>query len=355
MKLLTCSRCQSVVHFEAEACPACGAALGFLPEALTIVALDPTGDDADWLWLAPARYETGELRFCANRIHHVCNWMLPASGTAAGALCPACRTNRIIPDLSRADALDDWRKLEIAKHRLFYTMLRLGISLPDPADPDTPRLEFDLLHPVVGQPKIRTGHAGGIVTINAAEASDAIREQVRHQFNEPYRTLLGHFRHEIGHWVWAQRVQHGGRIEAFRTLFGDERTDYAEALRRYYAEGPRQDWPAHFISAYASAHPWEDFAESWAHYLHIMDTLETAFALGIGIHPGNPDTSLPDLDTRDPYRIGDMHRILDQWLPLVFALNSLNRSMGLADLYPFAIPPAAEAKLAFIHDLVRAG
>ena len=172
--------------------------------------------------------------------------------------------------------------------------------------------------------------------------------------HETYRTLLGHFRHEIGHWVWDVMVRDSGRLDDCRALFGDERADYQTALRRHYSDGPPPDWQQHTITAYASSHPWEDFAETWAHYLHIIDTLDTGSAFGVSVRPEYDQSG--DLTSKapiDPYVEPDMNAILDAWLPLVFAVNSLNRSMGLADLYPFVIGDEVRAKLAFMHALTR--
>jgi hypothetical protein len=92
--------------------------------------------------------------------------------------------------------------------------------------------------------------------------------------------LLGHFRHEVGHYFWDRLVATDPhQLEEFRVLFGDDRQDYGEALKRHYDEGAPANWQDTYISMYATMHPWEDFAETWAHYLHIVDTLETAGAL----------------------------------------------------------------------------
>jgi hypothetical protein len=208
---------------------------------------------------------------------------------ASGAFCQACRLNRTIPDLGRPEHLLRWQRLEAAKHRLVYSLLRLGLALVSKfEDPDT-GLAFDFLaDPPAGfpdGPNILTGHAQGLITINLAEADDAEREHTRKEMAEPYRTLLGHFRHEIGHYYWEQLVRDGPWLEWFRTMFGDERQDYGACLERHHAEGPPPDWQERFVSGYASAHPWEDFAETWAHYLHIVDTLETADAFGLRIAP----------------------------------------------------------------------
>lgn len=139
-------------------------------------------------------------------------------------------------------------------------------------------------------------------------------------------------------------------------LFGDERADYGQALQRHYDQGPPADWQSRFVTAYAAMHPWEDFAETWAHYLHIVDTLETAGAFGLSTRPGL--TQGEELDTSvdfDPYRSPGMQQLTESWLPLTIAVNSLNRAMGQPDLYPFVLSAPALEKLTFVHTLVTPG
>jgi hypothetical protein len=174
--------------------------------------------------------------------------------------------------------------------------------------------------------------------------------------HEPYRTLLGHFRHEVGHYYWDRLVRDGEKLEPIRRVFGDERIDYEQALQRHYANGAPANWQAGFVSSYATSHPWEDFAETWAHYLHIVDTLEMAAAFGLDIHPALAKGG--DLDAKvnfDPYGTGGFAQLIDTWIPLSNALNNLNRTMGQPDLYPFILSPPVIAKLTAIHDLVHAG
>ena len=180
------------------------------------------------------------------------------------------------------------------------------------------------------------------------------REKRRLEMGEPYRTLLGHFRHEVGHYFWDVIVRDGGKLEACRALFGDDTIDYGEALQHHYREGPPPDWQTRFVSAYAATHPWEDFAETWSHYLHIVDTLEMASAFGIKVHPAAD--SLGGLSAHigfDPYEAENFDTIVTAWLPFTFAMNSINRAMGVRDLYPFVLSPPVIAKLRFIHQLVH--
>jgi len=199
---------------------------------------------------------------------------------------------------------------------------------------------------------VMTGHDNGLITLNLAEADDAERERQRHQMDEPYRTLLGHFRHEIAHYYWSRLVANSDRLQEFRDVFGDERKDYGAALQQHYANGPPADWPTHFVTAYASSHPWEDFAETWAHYFHMVDTLETAGAFGLSVRPRVSKGIATKIDF-DAHH-AEMDRIIETWLPLTFAVNSINRSMGLSDLYPFVLAPTVIAKLTFVHDRIRA-
>jgi hypothetical protein len=202
--------------------------------------------------------------------------------------------------------------------------------------------------------KVMTGHENGVVTIALAEADDIERERRRRDMGEPYRTLLGHFRHEVGHHYWDLLVRDGGQLSACRRIFGDDGEDYTAALQRHYNDGPPPDWQQRFVSAYAASHPWEDFAETWAHYLHIVDTLEMAANFGIQVKPSadkSGDLSA-DIDF-DPYAVDDFKRIVDAWLPFVFAMNSVSRAIGSRDLYPFVLAPPVIEKLNFVHELVH--
>ena len=199
-----------------------------------------------------------------------------------------------------------------------------------------------------------TGHDDGVVTIALAEADSAEMEKRRAELAEPYRSLLGHFRHEVGHHYWDILVRDGGKLEQCRAVFGDDSQDYEAALKRHYEQGAPADWPERFVSAYATSHPWEDFAETWAHYLHIVDTLETASAFGVKIKPAiDKDGAHSARLDFDPYVVGTIDEIIDAWAPFVVAMNSVNRAMGRPDLYPFVLAPAVVEKLRFIHGLVR--
>jgi hypothetical protein len=349
MRLFKCQECGQTVFFEIRHCERCGHALGYLPEAQQLLALQPQDDV-----FVPVKGRHLKFRYCTNAAQDACNWLIPAD--APEAFCAACRYNRTIPDLSQNQNLTHWQRMENAKHRLFYTLLALRLPLKSYIDNPEHGLAFDFLADAPDGPNILTGHDDGLITINLAEADDAQREKLRTEMFEPYRTLLGHFRHEIGHYFWNVLIRDGFRLEACRAVFDDDSADYGAALQHHYEQGPPADWAQNYISAYAAAHPWEDFAETWAHYLHIVDTLETASAFGLRIHPAATKNRAlhADIDF-DPHHAPDIQSLVDAWLPLTFAVNSLNRSMGLADFYPFVLSSPVIAKLQFIHEIVHAG
>ena len=335
MRSFRCA-CGRPVYFENDRCLGCDRVLAFDPRRLALRPLRP------------------EDRYCASHANpRSCNWL-----TFEGALCVACGLNEMVPDLSDPRRLALFREVEKAKRRLLYGLLALGLPVHSRANhPDG--LAFRILADArldggevdaAAADAVLTAHTEGCITVNLLEADPCLRERMREAMNEPYRTLLGHFRHESGHYYWhrlvGQVVGQGDAAERFRALFGDERAPYQERMAAYYRDGPPADWARTHITAYQASHPWEDFAECWAHYLHIVDTLETAAHAGLGF-AGEA--------ARDPFAAGlGVDDLLDDWSRLCPALNDLNRSMGQADAYPFAVPPPARAKLAFVHDLIRA-
>ncbi len=351
MKLFTCQKCRQLLYFENTRCERCGSTLGYLPDVGTLSALEPDGDG----WRALAAPE-GRYQSCANAADGACNWLVPADSPTP--FCIACRHNRTIPDLSLPDNVAAWQKLETAKRRLFYTLLKFDLPMPTKVEDEARGLAFDFMadpdSPDPNAPKVMTGHDNGLITINLAEADDAERERRRTLLGEPYRTVLGHLRHEVGHYYWDRLVADPERFDEFRALFGDERQDYGEALQAHYAKPPSNDWQGSFVSSYAAAHPWEDFAETWAHYLHIVDTLETARAFRVRIDPvADKSEELTAEVDFNVYRAEDFTTIVDAWLPLSFAVNSLNRSMGHPDLYPFVLSPPVIEKLGYMHRLLH--
>ena len=355
MKIFRCQSCSQVVYFENTQCMNCGAVLGFLPGQFLISSLDAAGDDV-WRPLAP-QAKDHRYRMCRNYTQErVCNWMVPEHSSLE--FCDACHFNQTIPDLTVTGNRVLWQRLERGKRRLVYGLLRLGLPLiSKQQDPET-GLAFAFLgdsDPLFTEnTQTMTGHAQGLITINIAEADDAFRERMRQDMAEPYRTILGHFRHESGHYYWHRLVYDSGWLTDFRQMFGDEQQDYTAAMQQNYEQGPPTDWQSRFVSSYAAAHPWEDRAETWAHYLHIIDVLETAWAFRLRVSPGvdNDDqmASSPDFD---PYLADSMDAVIDQWLPLTYAVNSLNRSMGQPDLYPFVLAPPVLSKLEFVHKTIR--
>ncbi len=351
MKLFQCQSCGQPLYFENTRCERCALALGYLPDRETITALNseraPRGSEQK-VWRALA--DNTKYRHCANAAYGVCNWLIAAE--QGETYCAACRHNRMIPDLSWPENLDRWRALEVAKHRLFYTLIQLRLPVETKAE-SRRGLAFEFLADVApSAAPVMTGHVDGVITINLAEADDAERERRRHQMGELYRTPLGHFRHEIGHYYWDRLIAGTPHVDEFRRIFGDERQDYVRALQDYYSYGAPADWSERCISTYASAHPWEDFAETWAHYFHMIDTLETAHVFGLAVSPKLPQSpgAVFDVHPRDT----GMKQIIEAWLALTYAVNSINRSMGQRDLYPFVLGPLAVAKLTFVQERIRA-
>jgi hypothetical protein len=346
MRAFACTNCGQLAYFENTLCESCGSELGFRPDTLELVALSPLDDGS-------AAYSViGEegviLQHCSNHQTAGCNWLTPAGPPG---LCDSCALGRRIPDLNVPENVGLWREAETSKRRLVYALKRLGLPL---ARPDGAPLVFDILSDAAEAQPVMTGHDDGLITINLAEADPAEREKRRNDLGEVYRTLLGHFRHEVGHFYWDALVRDGGREDACREVFGDDRLDYALALKSHYETGAPADWQLSFVSPYATMHPWEDFAETWAHYLHIVDALDTAAAFGMRVKPEvSSDPTLAAKVTGDPYAADSVETLIADWLPLCYAVNSLNRSMGQPDLYPFVLSEPAIVKLGYVHDLIR--
>lgn len=321
MKRLACPVCASRVYFEQLRCPACATEVAFVPAASAVVRAD-------------------EAATCQHRAVIECNW-----ATDGGEpFCRACRLNRIVPNRSYAGNAERWMRIERAKRRLLVDLLRLGLPIVSRAHDPANGLAFDLVSDALTISPVRTGHENGLITLDIAEADDDVREARRAALGEPYRTLLGHFRHEIAHYYFALLIENRPVSAAFRAIFGDERADYAAALGAHYQNGAPADWSRFFISAYASCHPWEDWAETFAHFLHIVATLDTAIESAfVG----------REAITDDPYRERDFDRLIAAFRPLTDAVNEINRSMGVADIYPFVLPPPVVGKLHFVHLIVQ--
>ncbi len=307
--------------------------MGFDPERLDIVRINQASGN-HW-----SDADATEFKLCANSVAHGnCNWLVLVYDT--DDYCLSCRLNRTIPNLDHPENPRRWRTLESAKRRLVYSLLALGLPVQSKVRGWPLGLAFDFVedqrsNPDVADAFVLTHHADGVITLNIHEADDVVRVGVRESMNERYRTVLGHFRHESGHYYFQQLVAFAPVVEDFRALFGDERNDYAAALERAYNEGPPPDWGDRYISAYAASHPSEDWAETWAHYLHITDCLETAVAFGL----------------HEPVA-GDFAAALTAWSAFSISLNEINRSLGLADAYPFHINEVTADKLQLVHDII---
>jgi hypothetical protein len=337
------------LFFENDTCTGCNSRLGYSVEAGRFVTLPAGAADA-----APFTISTGVTeRYCVCRNysdHSACNWLVrvEAGQVSAPMYCRSCELTEVIPDLSDAANKQAWIEVEAAKRRLLYTLFSLGLPVtPKTADPER-GLAFRFLQSTSEQ-KVMTGHADGIVTLNVAEANASFRENMREKLGEAYRTVLGHLRHEIGHYYWDRLIRDCCELEPFRRLFGDEQADYQAAIRRHYEQGPPGDWGGSFISAYATMHPWEDWAETWAHYLHMLDTLETAKSHGLVVRVPGERPQRVAIDTLAP---SDFEGLVAGWHAVTLTLNSLSRSMGVKDVYPFVLSSPVLEKLHFIHRVI---
>jgi hypothetical protein len=328
--VFACPTCGQLVFFANDACVRCGTELAF-----------------SLAQLRPIEPGTADVH-CANRVLAGCNWLTDPDHP----LCRSCRLTRTRPSDGDHDGLRLFRIAEGAKRRLVFQLASLGLTLEPRDEQRGTGVAFDLL--ASHQQPVTTGHAGGVITLDLAESDDVHRERVRTQLSEPYRTVLGHFRHEIGHYFFPVLVGDAFIGEA-RSLFGDERTDYQTALDRHYRDGAPPGWGESFISEYATMHPAEDFAETFAHYLHIRGVLQSAAAYRLRVD-GPPVAADPGALASDPRRLepGGIESIVAAWLPLSYALNAVNRSLGEDDLYPFVLSPPVIDKLGFVHRLMAA-
>ncbi|MDR3412028.1 MAG: putative zinc-binding metallopeptidase [Formivibrio sp.] len=348
MQTFHCDHCGHLVFFENVFCEACGHTLGYLTDLHTMSALELT---TDGLWSSRHPNATGyRYRMCSNYAQeNVCNWMLPAHDPHT--LCESCRLTEIIPALCWPQNRAYWYRMEQAKRRLLYTLSTLGLVPVGKAENPWQGLAFHFLADNAQTGQVVTGHDSGVITLNIAEADDIQRERTRSQLGEPYRTLLGHFHHEIGHYYWDRLINGSFRLAAFRQLFGDERADYDANLQRHYNQGPPADWPQYFVSDYASAHPWEDWAETWAQYLQMVDALDTVQACGMTLSPTHPDD--PTLiHSNQAWARGSFDDMLERWFPLSYLLNNLHRSLGMPDGYQFSLAAPVVSKLRFVHEVV---
>ena len=336
MKTFTCE-CNHTIFFENTHCNNCQRQLGYDINLNTIVALNPT-DQPDIFITA----EGQQYRYCQNYrdfpTENICHSVIPADQSQP--LCQSCALNKMIPNLSKPQNRSMWSELEEQKRRLVFTLRELNLPMHD--------LRFAFkedqrTNPSVADEQVLTGHADGLITINIREADEVSREKTRLSLKENYRTILGHFRHETGHFYFF-KLFNENNIHAFRQLFGDETQDYAAALKNHYSKPQQDGWQDQYISFYAQSHPHEDWAESWSHYLHIIDTMETAnnfqfTRTGAGLSQQGMPT--------------DFNQLLTEWIEFSIALNELNRSMGMHDAYPFAYNDAVREKLRFVHQSIK--
>ena len=291
-----------------------------------------------------------EYKFCKNKEYHVCNWLLKKDDE--NVFCKACQLNRTIPNLSEEVNFNKWEHLEVAKHRLIYQLQKIGLALSSKNKDKAEGFCFDFVARL-NNPDLMTGHANGVITILLKEADSVERERIRKQLREPYRTLIGHLRHEVGHYFWDRLVYTDKEVLAkFRAIFGNEEESYTDAVDDYYKKGAPKNWQELFISKYATAHAWEDWAETWAHYLHVMDMVETAYFFGVDVNPIKFNQEMNTNVSFDPYTIDDFDVIVNTSVPLSYAVNSINRAMGVPDVYPFVISPGVVEKMKFIHKLL---
>ena len=344
MKIFQCGHCDHALYFENYTCENCGHSSGFRDRDRMMLTFNSVVN-------APlvSDREQIEYKYCKNKEYDVCNWLIEKDNPQE--YCNACQLNRTIPNLSDVENFEKWQNLEIAKHRLVYQLQKIGLSLPSKMS-DENGLCFDFVAKQ-NNPNLMTGHANGVITILLREADSVLREQMRKQFLEPYRTLIGHLRHEVGHYFWNRLVKTNPEVlTEFRAVFGDEQLNYGDALKSYYKTGAPANWQDSFISKYATTHPWEDWAETWAHYLHIMDMVETAYFFGVNVNPRKEGKVLKTDVSFDPYTVTDFNTIINICVPLSFAVNSINRAMGVPDVYPFVITARVVDKLKFIHQLL---
>ncbi|HEV7417215.1 MAG TPA: putative zinc-binding metallopeptidase [Tianweitania sediminis] len=331
MKLFTCPHCGQRLYFENSLCLNCNTPVAYHPHRGEFVVAGAAG--------AP---------ICTNAGECDCNWVAEENLN----LCLACSLNHTIPDLSVEGNRLRWTKLEMAKKRTVYTLLALHLPVAPKASPEEEvGIAFDFLGdpigPGPGGERILTGHDNGLITLNVAEADSPEREAMRVAMGERYRTLLGHFRHELGHYYWDRLIRDNPeQLAAFRDIFGDEQVDYAQSLQNHYSNGAPTGWANEHISAYAASHPWEDWAECWAHYLHIVDTLEMAEAFKVPLER-------LDVPTPPDPNATEFQGVLSRWITLSEVVNSINRCMGLGDLYPFVISQPVAKKLTFIDGLLK--
>ncbi|WAJ47179.1 putative zinc-binding metallopeptidase [Mycobacterium sp. Aquia_216] len=336
MRDFNCPNCGQRLAFENSTCLNCGSALGFSLEqmALLVIANSDSTDHAGFV-------DASDYQLCANLRVAECNWLVPVNNPRL--LCTSCALTTERPNDADTSGLAEFASAEAAKRRLIVELNELKLPIIGRQEDPDYGLAFRLLSSV--REKVTTGHENGVITLDLAEGDDVHREQLRVEMDEPYRTLLGHFRHEIGHYYFYRLISPSQEnVKRFNELFGDPDADYQQALDRHYSEGAPAGWKKNFVSSYATMHPAEDWAETFAHYLHIRDTLDTSAWCGFA-----PASATFDRPALGPSAFPN---IIEMWLPLSWSLNMVNRSMGRDDLYPFVLPVAVLDKMQFIHTVI---
>ncbi|MFT3798536.1 putative zinc-binding metallopeptidase [Microbacterium sp.] len=333
----SCSACGSFLILESLTCPGCGAVVGFHRQSRAFFTLPDEKASID--------IGGEEFRACSRRSWE-CNWLVGESEQSGR--CFSCRLTRRIPPSDDTLALEKLADTAVAKRRLLVQLFELGLPVT-PYDEQEGGLAFDLVSSRSSGEKVMIGHANGVITIDLAESLDDHRERLRVQLGEPYRTMLGHLRHEVGHYFQNVLVTDWDEC---RDLFSDERASYRDAIARHYRTGAPEGWRENYLSEYATMHPWEDFAECFAHYLHITGTLGTAARAGLELHAEHAEDVAVSITPRLSYADAEMQTMLDDWALASLFFNQINRAMGHRPLYPFTISAAVATKLTYIHRLV---
>lgn len=337
MRDFHCPNCGQRLAFENSECLSCHSSLGFSLNQMALLVIAKRDEDSEHAGAVAAN----EYQLCANLYVAECNWLVPVGHP--GGLCESCTLTIERPNDNDTVGLAEFARAEAAKRRLVAELHELNLPIIGRnQDPDY-GLAFRLLSSA--HENVITGHENGVITLDLAEGDDVHREQLRVEMEEPYRTLLGHFRHEVGHYYFYRLIRSPEYLQRFNELFGDPDADYQAALDRHYSQGAPQGWQETFVSSYATMHPAEDWAETFAHYLHIRDTLDTSASCGLA-----PAAATFD---RPPLGPSAFPTIIEMWLPLSWSLNMVNRSMGHDDLYPFVLPPAVLDKMQFVHTVIE--
>ena len=343
MQPFSCDVCGQIIFFDNSACLRCDSTLGYVRAERRLVAITSVDGGVERVDAPGVVY-----RSCANRLTARCNWLVEPGDPLD--LCESCRLTTVRPSDDEVDAISAFADAEAAKRRLLHQLHVMGVPVIGRHDDEERGVAFEFRSS--RDENVMTGHNGGVITLDLSESDDAHREFVRQQLGEAYRTVLGHLRHEIGHYFWPRMVVDAGRTDPFRSLFGDERISYQDALDQHYGDGERgSSWVDTHVSEYATMHPWEDWAETFAHYLHIRAGLHTAQSYGISI--GDPARSV----ARETYSPDDgvaVGHTVQEWLGLTLGLNAMSRSIGEGDLYPFVLSAEVIAKLDFVHRCVEA-